>query len=151
MAFILDRGAAAYHRFPPDNELLSGTAAADRCSLRHISMPRASFARARLLFAALLAVTALNHARLAVAGAGNVTRHAVFVGLNFALALLLVARPRWALLPAALLSLQQIRAVAVEASVGVLVFFPALLTLLVVERRRTGGTPERRPAAPPGS
>jgi hypothetical protein len=130
------------------------------------SMPRSSssFARARVLFAALLAVTAANHARLAMAGAGNVMRHEVFVGLNLALALLLVARPRWALLPAALLSVQQLYSHGSDllasvhepgpfdwASVGVLVFFPALLTLLVVERRRTGSTPERPPAAPPGS
>ena len=128
-------------------------------------MPRTSFARARLLSATLLAVTALNHARLAVAGAGNVTRHELFVGLNLALALLLVARPRWALLPAALLCVQQLYSHGSDllasihqpgpfdwASVGVLVFFPALLTLLVVERRRrTGSTPERPPAAPPGS
>lgn len=127
-------------------------------------MPRTSFARVRLPFAALLAVTALNHARLAVAGAGNVTRHEVFVGLNLALALLLVARPRWALVPAALLAVQQLYSHGSDlltsvrepgpldwASVGVLVFFPALLTLLVVERRRTGRRPEHRPAAPPGS
>jgi hypothetical protein len=127
-------------------------------------MPTPLFARARLVFAGLLAVTALNHARLAATGAGNVARHEVFVGLNLALAWLLVARPRWALLPAALLSVQQLYSHGSDllrsihepgpfdwASVGVLVFFPALLTLLVVERRRTGNTPERPRAAPPGS
>lgn len=127
-------------------------------------MPSALFGRARLGFAALLGVTALNHARLAATGAGNVARHEVFVGLNLALAWLLVARPRWALLAAALLSVQQLYSHGSDllasihepgpfdwASVGVLVFFPALLTLLVVERRRTPGTPERPPAAPPRS
>ena len=76
------------------------------------SMPSAFLSRgaprARLVFAALLAITALNHGRLAAAGGANVTRHGVFVGLNLALAWLLVARPRWALLPAALLSVQQL-------------------------------------------
>ncbi|MDB5218856.1 MAG: hypothetical protein JWO86_6783 [Myxococcaceae bacterium] len=135
-------------------------------------MPRPFFSPARtrgarLVFAALLVITASNHGRLAAAGAGNVTRHEVFVGLNVALALLLVARPRWALGPAALLSAQQLYSHGSDllesiearrhgaadfdwASVGVLVFFPALLTLLVVERRRAG-TPEPPRAAPPGS
>jgi len=116
------------------------------------------------VFAGLLAITALNHARLAAAGAGNVPRHELFVGLNLALAALLVTRPRWALLPAALLSVQQLYSHGSDliasvrepgpldwASVGVVVFFPALLTLLVYERRRTAGRPERPPAAPPRS
>ena len=131
------------------------------------SMPSAFLSRgaprARLVFAALLAITALNHGRLAAAGGANVTRHGVFVGLNLALAWLLVARPRWALLPAALLSVQQLYSHGSDlvrstrepgpfdwASVGVLVFFPALLTLLVVERR-TASTPELPRGARPGS
>ncbi len=124
------------------------------------SMPSPFFRRARLVFAALVAITAANHARLAAAGAGNVMRHEVFVGLNLALASLLVARPRWALLPAALLSVQQLYSHGSDllaslhepgpfdwASVGVLVFFPALVMLLVVERRRAG-TPALPRAAP---
>ena len=127
-------------------------------------MASTPFARARVLFALLLAVTAVNHARLAATGApANSTRHAVFVGLNLGLAGLLVARPGWALVPAALLAVQQLYSHGSDllasvrepgpfdwASVGVLVFFPALLTLLVVERRRAG-TPAPPPAAPPGS
>lgn len=118
----------------------------------------------RLVFAGLLAITALNHARLAAGGAGNVARHELFVGLNLVLAALLVARPRWALVPAALLSAQQLYSHGSDliasmrepgpldwASVGVLVFFPALLTLLVVERRRTAHTPERPRGAGPRS
>lgn len=113
--------------------------------------------------AALLAATAVNHARLAAAGAGDVARHEVFVGLNLGLAVLLVVRPRWALAPTAVLSLQQLvshgsdlvaslrEPGAVDwASAGVLVFFPALLTLLVVERR-TAGRPGSPRAARPGS
>lgn len=128
------------------------------------AMPSALFSRARLAFAVLLAITALNHGRLAAAGGDHVTRHEVFVGLNLALAWLLVARPRWALLPAALLSVQQLYSHGSDlvrsvhepgpfdwASVGVLVFFPALLTLLVVERRQTAGTRGRPRAEPPGS
>ena len=117
------------------------------------SMPSPLFARARLVLAALMAIAAVNHGRLAAAGGPDVTRHEVFVGLNLALAWLLAARPRWALLPAALLSIQQLYSHGADllrsihepgpfdwASVGVLVFFPALLTLLVCERRRTAGT-----------
>ena len=113
--------------------------------------------------AALLALTAVNHARLAAEGLGNVTRHEVFVGLNSALALLLVLRSRWALVPTVLLSLQQLSSHGSElvhsihgpeafdwASVGVLLFFPALIALLVVERR-TADTPEPPRKARPGS
>ena len=90
--------------------------------------------------AALLTATAANHARLAAMGAGDVARHELFVGLNLGLALLLVLRPRWALAPG-----------AVDwASAGVLVFFPVLLTLLVVERR-TAGTRESPRATRRGS
>ena len=123
-----------------------------------------SLRQSRLVFAGLLAITAMNHARLAASAAGNVGRHEVFVGLNLLLAGLLVARPRWALLPAALLSVQQLYSHGSDlvasvrepgpldwASVGVLVFFPALLTLLVFERRRTAGTPELPPGGDPRS
>lgn len=118
---------------------------------------------ARLASAGLLAVAAMSHARLAAAGGPHVLRHELFVGLNLALAILLVLRPRWALLPTALLSVQQLASHGSDlvdsmqgpgpldwASLGVVVFFPALLTLLVVERR-TAGTPERPRAARPGS
>ena len=145
ISYIVDRMERRHHRFSPDN----------------------AFLRLRLVFAALLAITALNHARLAATGSANATRHAIFVGLNLGLAWLLVARPRWALVPAALLSVQQLYSHGSDlvaslrhlhepepfdwASVGVLVFFPALLTLLFVERRQTARTPERPPAAPPRS
>jgi hypothetical protein len=125
---------------------------------------KAAFLRiARLTCAGLLAITAVNHARLAAHGAGNVMRHELFVGLNLALAALLVTRPRWALVPTALLSMQQVSSHGSDllasmrgpgpldwASAGVLVFFPALLTLLVVERR-TADTREPRPGERPGS
>jgi hypothetical protein len=115
------------------------------------------------LCAVLLAITAVNHGRLAAAGAGNVLRHEVFVGLNLGLAALLVLRPRWALVPTVLLSLQQLSSHGSDlldsirgpgpfdwASVGVLLFFPALITLLGFERR-TASRPELPTAAPPGS
>ena len=126
-------------------------------------MPPRRLRLARHICGGLLALAALNHARLASAGGAHVVRHEVFVGLNLALATLLVLRPRWALVPAALLSVQQLWSHGSDlidsmrgpgpfdwASALVLVFFPALLTLLVVERR-TAGTPERPRAAPPGS
>lgn len=104
---------------------------------------------ARFGCAALLGVTALNHAVQVALGAGNASRHAWFVGINCALALLLIARPRWAIVPTALLAVQQAASHGTAlvsstrdpassfdwASLGVLVFFPALLALLVVERR----------------
>jgi hypothetical protein len=118
---------------------------------------------ARLICAGLLALTALNHARLTFASGAHAMRHSVFVGLNLGLAALLVLRPRWALPAAALLSVQQLWSHGSDlvdsirdpgpfdwASVLVLAFFPALLTLLVVERR-TAGTQARPRAAPPGS
>jgi hypothetical protein len=119
--------------------------------------------RARLACAALLAITASNHARLASGGSAHAVRHAVFVGLNLGLGALLVWRPRWALVPAALLSVQQLASHGSDllesirgpgpvdwASVLVLAFFPALLTLLFVERR-TADTREPPRGARPGS
>ena len=118
---------------------------------------------ARLTCAGLLALTAVHHARLAWSGGAHALRHGLFVGLNLALATLLVVRPRWALPAAALLAAQQLWSHGRDvldsirdpgpfdgASVLVLVFFPALLTLLFVERRRAG-TQARPRAAPPGS
>ena len=118
---------------------------------------------ARLTSASLLALAALNHARLALGGGAHGLRHGLFVGLNLTLATLLVLRPRWALPAAALLSAQQLWSHGTDlvdsirdpgpfdwASVLVLAFFPALITLLVVERR-TAGTPVRPQAGHPGS
>ena len=81
-------------------------------------------------------------------GAGDVARHEIFVGLDLALAVLLVVRPRWALAPTAMLTAQQIWSHGsnlLDSTQGpgpfdavsalVVVFFPALLALLVVERR----------------
>jgi hypothetical protein len=123
---------------------------------------RSSLRLARLTCAGLLVVASLSHARLASAGGAHVHRHELFVGLNLALATLLALRPRWALVPAMLLSVQQLWSHGTDlvgslrgpgpldwASAGVVVFFPALVTLLVVERR-TAGTPERPPGARPG-
>lgn len=99
--------------------------------------------------ALLLFISAANHERLAALGEASVQRHQVFVGINAALALLLLARPRWALLPTIALTLQQmnghgrdllasIKAPSLPfdwASLGVLLFFPVLIALLVVELR----------------
>lgn len=120
-------------------------------------------ALARLIAAGFLAVAAVEHARHAAAGGAHVLRHELFVGINLALAALLVARPRLALVPTALLSVQQLWSHGSDlvdslrgpgpldwASVGVVVFFPTLVTLLVAERRRAG-TPAPPPGAPRGS
>ena len=103
---------------------------------------------ARVASASLLAVTALNHA-LKAPGADDAPRHAWFVVINVALALLLLLRPRWALVPTTLLTVQQLQSHGTElfrslrdpslafdwASLGVLLFFPLLLLVLVIERR----------------
>ncbi|HEY8074420.1 MAG TPA: hypothetical protein VIF62_09925 [Labilithrix sp.] len=106
-------------------------------------------------------MAAVNHGVLAARGEGVVWRHELFVGLNLAAALGLVTRPRWMLLPLALLACQQIpshgadfvRSLGEPAidwpSLGVVFFFPAVLTLLVVERRRDrpGSPSPERPSS----
>ncbi len=97
----------------------------------------------------LFAVAAVNHAVLASRGEGVVWRHELFVGINLVAAAGLVVRPRWMLAPLALLACQQIPSHGADLvrsirgpepvdwpSLGVVLFFPAVLTLLVVERRR---------------
>lgn len=109
---------------------------------------RSALRIARLAGVAAIIVAAANHGRLAAVGAGDVTRHEIFVGLDLALAVLLVVRPRWALAPTAVLTAQQIWSHGSDlldsmqgpgpfdaVSALVVVFFPALLALLVVERR----------------
>ena len=114
-------------------------------------MTRLRFARlGTYVCAALLTVTGASHARLALMGTGDVPRHAVFVGLNLGLAALLVVKPRWALVPALLLSVQQGWSHGSDlvastrgpgpldvGSAAVLVFFPVLIALLVIERRES--------------
>ena len=109
-----------------------------------------SFRALRAAAAALFGVTAVNHAVLAARGEGNVGRHEVFVTIDVALAALLLFRraPRAALVPVAVLAVQQVESHGSDlvasmrgagpfdwTSLGVLLFFPALVTLLVVERR----------------
>jgi hypothetical protein len=134
----------------------------DRPALEH-QAKRATpwISRLRAVAAMLFVVAAANHARLAAAGQGVVWRHDLFVGINIAAAAGLLARPRWTLAPLAALACQQIpshgadfvRSLRTEhidwPSLGVVLFFPAVLTLLVVERRR--GTREPPSRAQPGS
>jgi len=102
---------------------------------------------ARLVGAAAIVAAAFHHGRLAAAGVGDVTRHEVFVGLDLALAALLALRPRWALAPTIALTLQQSWSHGADlvaslqgpgpidtSSALVIVFFPALVALLIVER-----------------
>jgi hypothetical protein len=110
---------------------------------------------ARWLSALLFVVAAVNHAVLAAKGQGVVWRHELFVAINGAAAAGLILRPRWMLVPLALLACQQIPSHGADLyrsivrpeeavdwpSVGVLLFFPAVLTLLVFERRRDRRAP----------
>ncbi len=97
----------------------------------------------------LLAAAAVNHAVLAARGQGDVARHWAFVGINLVAAGIVARAPRWSVYPIALLAVQQAwshgrdLAHSLEgpgpidwASLGVLVFFPVLVTTLAVERRR---------------
>lgn len=118
--------------------------------------PRArALAFARFAAAGLLVLAAVNHARLSFGGAPGAIRHAVFAGIDAAAALLVARYPRAALAPVALLSTQQLvshgrdLAASLEgpgpidlSSLGVIVFFPALIALLIASRRR--GTPAHR-------
>lgn len=128
----------------------------------------ARFRAARRIAGVLFAVAAVNHAVLAARGEGVVWRHDLFVGINLVLGALVAlpkSAPRWALPPIALLSLQQIpshgsdfvRSFSSPAggavdwpSLGVVLFFPAVIALLVAERRRSG-RPARPTGAPRGS
>jgi hypothetical protein len=111
---------------------------------------------ARLACALVLAVASVQHGVLAYRGAPGAGRHAVFVGVNAAVALLVARWPRAALAPVVVLTAQQLVSHGADlarsvrgpgpldvASLGVVVFFPALTALLVAERRR--GTPARPP------
>lgn len=114
-------------------------------------MPRSRehYRAARFFAAALLCVTAANHARLAVAGEPSVARHWLFVDINLALAVVLVRFPRRALVATSLLMVQQMVSHGTDlvrsmrgpgpmdlASLAVCLFFPALVTVLALERRQ---------------
>ena len=97
----------------------------------------------------MLTITAVHHALEASRGEGDVLRHELFVGIDALLALLLVARPRWSLVPTAVLAVQQGQSHGSEllrsirdpllpfdwASLAALAFFPALLAVIVIEAR----------------
>jgi|CXWL01.1.fsa_nt_gi hypothetical protein len=117
---------------------------------------------ARAVAASILVVAALNHGLLAARGVGNVPRHAAFVGINLAAALLVAAWPRYALGPIAILAAQQtwghggdfvesLRAAGPidVASLFVVLFFPALIVLLVASRRASRPAPRRAGPPPP--
>ena len=107
----------------------------------------------RLLLAAcavLHGLAAVNHAVLAMHREGDVGRHWVFVGINLVAAILVARAPRWAVWPMSVLAAQQIWSHGNDLvregdlpSIGVLVFFPIVITALVVDRRqRTAGRTE---------
>lgn len=106
------------------------------------------FHRLRAIAAVLFAVIGLLHAKRAHAGEGDVARHLVFVAIDVTLAGLLAWRPRWALPAVVALSLQQIPSHGGDflrslrgpeptdwASLVVVLFFPAVVALLLGERR----------------
>jgi hypothetical protein len=97
---------------------------------------------------AAITVAAVHHGRLAAGGVGDVARHELFACLDLALAVLLAVKPRWALAPTAAISAQQMWSHGSDlvgsmqgsgpidvVSALVVVFFPALLALLAIERR----------------
>lgn len=109
---------------------------------------RSALRLARFVGVAAITVAAANHGRLAAGGIGEVARHELFAGLDLALAVLLAVKPRWALAPTAVMSAQQIWSHGSDlvdsiqgsgpfdvVSALVVVFFPAVLALLVIERR----------------
>ncbi len=103
----------------------------------------------RWIAAVFLAVAAANHARLWATGAANASRHLVFVGVNVVLAVAVAFFPRAALVLAVLVSFQQIPSHGGDLmrqtpfdwpSLGVVLFFPALIVLLWLELRRSRRT-----------
>ena len=106
---------------------------------------------ARVAFAACFAAGALFHALAALHGEPGATRHALFIGINAAMAVLVLAAPRLALIAAIPLGIQQLfshGAVLVAAlekskidwpSVGVVIFFPALVAWLAAVTRKHHG------------
>ena len=106
------------------------------------------FRAARIVSAVLLALAAGYHVMQAVAGEGSVARHWLFVPINAGLAALLVWKPRWAFWPALALTVQQMWSHGLElsrsflgtepldwVSLAVCLFFPALVSILLIERR----------------
>jgi hypothetical protein len=99
---------------------------------------------------------ALNHAMLALRGEGDVSRHWAFVGINLVASAIVARAPRWAVWPMIVLALQQTWSHGNDLvrdgdlpSIGVLVFFPIVLTALVVERRRRTADRTERPREEP--
>lgn len=116
----------------------------------------------RRLCALPLVVASVNHGAKVLAHDGPTLRHAAFVVINAVAAGLVVFAPRRALLPLALLTVQQLYSHGTDlvisvrgsgpfdvASLGVVLFFPILLSALVVERRT--GTRAPPPGGRPGS
>ena len=109
-----------------------------------------AIAIARFVAALFLGVSAIRHIVLAIQGDASVARHWLFVAINLGLAILLVRWPKTALYATAILSVQQLYSHGTElvksiegpgpfdyASLGVCLFFPALIVLLVMENRPT--------------
>jgi hypothetical protein len=108
----------------------------------------AAYRAVRHVSAALLAGAAVFHVSAAATGGPGATRHGVFVGINLALAGLLVFRARWAYYPALALAIQQTYSHGLDlsksflgtapldkVSLAVCLFFPTLVTLLYMERQ----------------
>lgn len=102
---------------------------------------------ARVFGAVAFAASATRHALLVVEAEGDVARHGLFVGINLAAATLLVFRSRLAFYPMIALAAQQMWSHGHDLvasfdtsfdvmSLAVCIFFPALLTVLFIERRQ---------------
>ena len=102
----------------------------------------------RLVFAACFSAAALSHAIAALGAEPGAARHAIFVGINGVMAVLVIAAPRLALVAAIPLGIQQLfshgtalvdglRTSRIDwASIGVLLFFPVLIAWLAAAARR---------------
>jgi hypothetical protein len=107
--------------------------------------PAPIYRAVRIVSAAILVATALFHLSKI---ANDPVRHAIFVGVNVALAALLVHKPRMAFVPTLLLGAQQMYSHGLDlsrsflgtapldkVSLAVCLFFPTLATLLYMERQ----------------
>jgi hypothetical protein len=141
---------ARSHRTPASARVIAASSCSEtRYDAARMALPQLATAARAVRWASVIAfgVSAVRH--LLLAGAEpTLGRHAVFVLVNAAAAALLARRPRWVVLPIAILAVQQLASHGADlvrslstpgpldvASLGVVVFFPLLLAAISVEPR----------------